>query len=127
VNLSKYALYVLAATAVSQAALLPLLSAEMRPAVALGATLAALNVVLAFALAAWGMRRSPKAFLAAVLGGMAARMGLVLVAVVLALTLLGVPKLPLTFSLLAYFVPFLAFELAVLHRSVPNRAAADAR
>jgi hypothetical protein len=118
---------VLIATASSLAVLLPLLAKETRAAVALGAILAAFNVVLAFALAFWGLRRSPKAFLTAVLGGMAARLGVVLVAVVLALTWLGMPKGPLVLSLLAYFVPFLVFELAVLHRAVPPPPAANLR
>jgi hypothetical protein len=58
---------------------------------------------------------------------MAARLGVVLVAVVLALTWLGMPKGPLVLSLLAYFVPFLVFELAVLHRAVPPPPAANLR
>ena len=122
-TLSKYALFVLTATAASQAILLPLLSAETRPAVALGAVLAALNVVLAFALAALGSvaRRKPSW---AVFGGMAARMGVVLLAVVFAMTA-SKYQVPLVLSLLAYFVPLLVFELAVLHRSTP--APADAR
>ena len=115
----KYARIVLATTAVTQAAVLPFLSTELRPAVALGAALAAINVLAAFALAAWGLKHSPKAFLAAVLGGMAARMGMVLLAVALALSVFGLPRLPLALSLLGYFMPFLALEIAVLHKSTP--------
>ena len=55
-------------------------------------------------------------FLRAVLGGMLARMAALLAAVVAAVLFLGVPKLPLAVSLLSYFVLFLVFELAVLHR-----------
>ena len=114
-----YARIVLASTASTQAVLLPLLPAGQRPAVATGALLAAANVLAAFALAAWGLKHSPKAFLAAVLGGMAARMGVVLLAVVLALGVFGLPRLPLALSLLGYFMPFLALEIAVLHKSTP--------
>ena len=112
-----YARIVFATTGVTQAAVLPFLSGDARPAVALGATLAAANVLAAFALASWGLTRSPKAFLAAVLGGMAARMGIVLLLVVLALTLFNLPRLPLALSLLGYFMPFLVLELAALHKS----------
>ena len=114
-----YARIVLAITAITQAVLLPLLPGDLRPAVALGAALSAANVLAAFALAAWGLKHSPKAFLAAVLGGMAARMGVVLLAVALALSFFGLPRLPLALSLLGYFMPFLALEIAVLHKSTP--------
>lgn len=120
----KNALVVLMSAGLTQAVLLPFLSGETRGAVALGAVLAAANVLAAFALAAWGLKQPPKAFLAAVLGGMVARMGLVLLTVVLAVTLLGVPKLPLVFSLLGYFVPFLLLELRAFHRSTPSPAEA---
>lgn len=120
----KYAVFILGAALLSQAALLPWLAEGLRPAVALGAALAVSNVLLAFALAAWGLKRSPRAFLGAVLGGMMARLGLVLLAVAVAVAGFGVPKVPLTMTLLGYFVPFLVFELAVLHRSTPGPAVA---
>lgn len=119
-----YTRIVLMATVVSQGALLPFLSADVRPAVALGAALAAANVTAAFALAAWGLKHSPKAFLAAVLGGMAVRMGLVLLALVAGMALFGLPRLPLALSLIGYFMPLLALEIAVLHKSTPARAVA---
>lgn len=119
-----YARIVLVTTGFTQAVLLPFLSGDTRLAVALGALLAAANVLAAFALAAWGLKRSPKAFLAAVLGGMAARMGVVLLAVVLALTVFALPRLPLALSLLGYFMPFLALEIAALHKSTPTHAVA---
>ena len=37
--------------------------------------------------------------------------------------MLGLPKLPLAFSLLAYFVAFLVFEMAVLHEQRPGAVA----
>ena len=120
----KYARIVLATTALTQAVLLPLLPGDVRPAVALGAALAAANVLAAFALAAFGLERSPKAFLAAVLGGMAVRMGAVLLAVVVALRFFGQPRLPLALSLLGYFMPFLALELTALHKSTSAPAVA---
>lgn len=119
-----YARIVLVSTVLTQAVLLPLLSGDVRLAVALGALLAAANVLVAFALTAWGLKRPPKAFLVAVLGGMAARMGVVLLAAVLALRFFGLPRLPLALSLLGYFMPFLALEIAALHRSTPAPAVA---
>jgi hypothetical protein len=124
VTFGKYALFILGAAGLSQAALLPWLSEGLRPAVALGAALAVSNVLLAFALAAWGLKRSPRAFLGAVLGGMMARLGLVLLAVAVAVAVFEFPKVPLAMTLLGYFVPFLVFELAVLHRSTPAPAVA---
>ena len=87
-----------------------------RKAAAYGAALAGANTLLAFVLARWGFRRSNTVFLGAVLGGMVGRMGVMLAAVVAGVLLLGLPKVPLAVSLLAYFVVFLVFELMVLHR-----------
>jgi hypothetical protein len=125
VTFGKYALIILGAASLSQAVLLPLVSEAVRPAVALGAALAVANVLLAFALAAWGLRRSPRVFLGAVLGGMMVRLALVLLAVVLAVAVFETPKVPLAMTLLSYFVPLLVFELAVLHRRTPPRAPAQ--
>jgi len=91
-------------------------AAEAWPAAALGAVLATANTLVAFVTATWSLRRSQQVFLGAVLGGMTLRMGLLLAAVVVAVLWAGVPRLPLAFSLLAYFVLFLVFELTVLHR-----------
>jgi hypothetical protein len=127
VTFGNYARIVLASTLLTQAALLPLLPGGVRSAVALGAALAAANVLAAFALAAWGLKHSPKAFLAAVLGGMAARMGLVLLIVALGLSVFGLPRLPLALSLLGYFMPFLALEITALHKSTPAPATVRTR
>ena len=43
-------------------------------------------------------------------------MTVLLGAVLVGVLVLGLPKLPLTFSLLAYFVAFLVLELAVISR-----------
>jgi hypothetical protein len=52
-------------------------------------------------------------------------MGLMLAAVIVAVLVLGLPRIPLAVSLLAHFVAFLALELTVLHRrtSSPVEAA----
>jgi hypothetical protein len=95
-------------------------------AVALGALLAALNTLTAYGLVRWSAGRSTTAFMRAILGGMVARMGVLLAAVVAAVLVLGLPKVPLAVSLLAYFVSFLALELAVLPKR-PLAPHAEAR
>jgi hypothetical protein len=52
---------------------------------------------------------------------MVGRMGLLLVAVVVGVLALGLPKVPLAIALLTYFVLFLVMELAILHRHTPGR------
>ena len=89
-------------------------------AVVLGGLIASANTLAAYGLVRWAEKRSANAFMAAVLGGMVGRMGLMLAVVVGAVLVLGVPKLPLAFSLLSYFVFFLVFELAVLQKQRPG-------
>jgi hypothetical protein len=92
------------------------LDAPARWAVALGALIAVLNTTAAHGLVRWSAGRSTTAFLRAVLGGMVARMALMLLAVLAGVLLLGLPRFPLAFSLLPYFVCFLTMELVILHR-----------
>ena len=115
-TLARYVAVVLGAVGASLGVAWPALSAEARPAVLTGALLAALNTVGAYFLALWSAGRSNNAFFVAVLGGMLARMGVLLGAVVLGVLVAGLPKVPLTVSLLSYFVVFLVLELAVLSR-----------
>ena len=113
---ARYVAVVLGAVGASLCAAWPMLAAEARPAVLAGALLAAANTILAYFLALWSAGRSNNTFFVAVLGGMLARMTVLLGAVLIAVLVLGLPKLPLIFSLLAYFVAFLVLELAVLSR-----------
>lgn len=126
-SLKRYALIVLAIVSGSLL-LLPALSgvldAGARMAALFGAFLAALNTLLAFFLVSWSEKRSTNVFLRAVLGGMVARMALLLAAVVLGVIYLGLPKVPLAISLLSYFVLFLVFELRVLHKRTTPAAQA---
>ena len=115
-TLARYTAVVLGAVGASLCAAWPTLSPEARPAVLTGALLAALNTVCAYFLALWSAGRSNNAFFVAVLGGMAARMTVLLGSVLVGVLFVGLPKLPLTFSILAYFVAFLVLELAVLSR-----------
>ena len=121
---ARYATVVLGSVAVTLAAAWPALAAEWRAAVLTGAALASVNTVLAYLAAIGTMDKSPNVFLGAVLGGMVARMGLMLVAFVMAVRMGALPAVPLAASLLAYFVGFLVFELALLHRRTSARAVA---
>jgi hypothetical protein len=116
VTFARYTAVVLGAVGASLGVAWPMLATEARPAVLTGALLAAVNTICAYFLALWSAGRSNNAFFVAVLGGMLARMTVLLGAVVLGVLVVGLPKLPLTFSLLAYFVAFLVLELAVLSR-----------
>lgn len=115
-TLARYTAVVLGAVGASLCAAWPVLPADARLAVLTGALLAALNTVCAYFLAVWSAGRSNNAFFTAVLGGMLARMTLLLGAVILGVLFVGLPKLPFTISLLSYFVVFLVLELAVLSR-----------
>ena len=112
----RYALVVLGVVGATLAGAWPALAAEARAAALVGAFLSAANTIVAYGLTLWSMARSPNIFLGVVLGGMVGRMGLMLVAFVIAARGLGLPALPLAVSVLSYFVAFLVFELAVLHR-----------
>jgi hypothetical protein len=124
VTLARYTAVVLGAVGASLCAAWPMLAAEARPAVLTGALLAAVNTVCAYFLALWSAGRSNNAFFVAVLGGMLARMTVLLGAVLVGVLVAGLPKLPLTFSILAYFVAFLVLELAVVSRR-PTGASAQ--
>ena len=127
-SLEKYAVVVLAVVAVSLGGFWALdgasLGPRVLPAAALGAGLAALNSLAAYALVLWSARRSTNTFLGVVLGGMVGRMGVMLAAVVVAVLVLGLPRIPLAVSLLGHFVVLLVLELTVLHRRTSSPAEA---
>ena len=122
----RYAAIVLAIMIGSLGLVLPLLSSlgrgEFREPTLAGAALAALNTLAAYGLILWSKGRSPNVFLGAVLGGMVGRMGLMIAAFLSLVLYLGIPKVPLAFALLSYFVLFLVLELSVLN-SRPGREA----
>jgi hypothetical protein len=123
VSLYRYSLIVLAVVLGSLALAWPALGRlgeSGRAAALLGGMLAATNALLAYALVLATERRTPKAFMATVLGGMLGRMAAMLAAVVAAVQWLGVPKVPLAVSLLSYFAIFLAFEIAILQRKTTS-------
>jgi hypothetical protein len=103
---------------------LPSLDGAAREASALGVLLAGLNSLAAYGLALWASTRSTVAFMRAVLGGMIARLALVLGAVVVAVLVFDLPRVPLAVSLLGSFAVLLGFELSVLHRTTGRAVAA---
>jgi MFS family permease len=124
VSLGRYAVFVLAVVAGSLGLVWlgfgQRLTAPALQGIVFGGVLAAANTLAAYGLVRWSEKRSANAFMGAVLGGMVGRMGLMLAAVVGAVLLLGLPKVPLAVSLLSYFVLFLVFEIAVLHKQRPG-------
>jgi hypothetical protein len=119
VSLGRYCSIIVGVTALSLAGLrvaLARFDPETWRAVSVGGALAAANAAAAYALVAWSTGRSNVVFFRAVLGGTLGRMAALLVGVLVAIVGFGVPRLPLVASLLAYFVAFLVFEVAVVHR-----------
>jgi hypothetical protein len=114
-SLRRYSAIVLATLVLSLGALRAALSEATWVAAAIGALLAALNTVAAFALVRWSASHSNLAFFQAILGGMVVRMAVLLGATVAAI-LGGLPRVPFATALLAYFAGFLALELTVTHR-----------
>jgi len=122
VSVARYASIVLLAVVATMVALLAALRDHLGSsgvaALLTGAVIAALNSVAAYGLVAWSAGRSTTSFFRAILGGMLARMAFMLAAVVVGILALGLPRVPLVFSLLGYFVALLAFEVTVVSRRV---------
>jgi hypothetical protein len=126
VTLGRFALVVLAVVALSVTVILVLdLAGASRAAALYAAAVATLNALAAFGVMRWAEGRPTAAFLTAVLGGMGVRMVGVLVAVLLAVTVLDLPRLALVASLFGHFVVFLVLEMIAVNARRP--ALADAR
>lgn len=123
-SLGRYALLVLAVVAATLGFMGPLLRSSLGRlglvAAVVGVGLATANTLAAYALVVWSEGRPTKAFLGAVLGGMLGRMALMLAAVLACVRYFDLPRVPLTVSLLGYFVFFLILELAVVQRKPEN-------
>ena len=118
-SFARYAQLVTAVAGVSLALLWPLagrMGAAGWSAAAWGAVLAVLNSLAAYRLVRWADGKPTVAFFRAVLGGMLARMALLLVAIVLLLRVADLPTVPFVVSLLGHFVAFLVLETAVVSR-----------
>jgi hypothetical protein len=98
--------------------------AASRWATLYGGALAVVNTVAAYFLVVWSDHRPTSVFLRAVLWGTAGRMAALLGGVAAGILALGLPRLPLVVSVLAYFLTFLVIELTILHRrrAVPGAA-----
>lgn len=92
--------------------------AASRWATLYGGALAVLNAVAAYFLVVWSDRRPTSVFFRVVLWGTAGRMAALVGGVAAGILALGLPRLPLVVSVLAYFIVFLAIELTILHRRV---------
>jgi cobalamin synthase len=123
VSFGRYVTIVLGLDAVSLSVLSPLAGPQPQVwlAIALGATLATVNTLVAFGLVRWSDARSNTAFFRAVIGGTLGRMAALLGAVAAAVVVAALPRLPLVISVLSYFVAFLVLELMVVHRTVGRR------
>jgi hypothetical protein len=121
VSLRRYSLIIVGAVVLLAMALRPALALDAWRGALLGAGLAAVNAIAAYALVVWSAGRGNTAFFRAVLGGTLARMAFVLAAVVAAIIGLGLPPTPLLATLLGCFVAFLTLELAVVHRRSGGR------
>jgi O-antigen/teichoic acid export membrane protein len=86
-------------------------------AVAWGAALAVLNTLASYRLVRWSRDKPNATFFRAILGGMLARMGVLLVAVAVGLRVAALPPAPFVASLLGHFVLFLVLETAVVSRT----------
>ena len=125
-SVGRYAGIVGAVVAVTLAALVLGLGGRLASgdvtAILVGSSIAAANSIAAYWLVVWSAGRSNVWFFRAILGGMLARMTFMLAVVVAGILLFGLPRLPLVFSLLAYFVALLVFELAVVSRRLSQPA-----
>ena len=95
------------------------LSAAAAEAAVFGATVAAINAILAHLLVVRTSGRPTSVFLKLVIGGMAGRIALVLVAVSVAVAVLDLPGLPLVLSLLGHFAVFLGLEVVAVNSMAP--------
>jgi hypothetical protein len=124
VSLSRYT-FVVSAVAASSLLLVwgvgpHRLDAMDRWAALYGGTLALLNTVGAYFLVLWSDRRPTVVFLRTVLWGTLGRMMALLVGVVVGILALGLPRMPLIVSLLAYFLVFFVIQTTILHRRAPT-------
>jgi hypothetical protein len=123
VTLVRYTAVVAGVAGLSWLAVAKFLDGPARGAVGFSAALTTINTIAAFAIVTWAAARPLKPFLAAVFGGMLARLAALLVAVGLAISHLGFRTFPLVAALFVYFSVFLAFELAVVNRTASPHSA----
>ena len=93
-------------------------SAEVIAAISAGAALSTANAVLGFLAIEYAFGKSSMTFLKIVLGGMGVRMVMMLGIMLALILVLGVPAVPLTVSVLVFYVVYLVFEILFLQKKV---------
>jgi len=100
-----------------------LATGEVRTAVAAGAALSTINVMLGYIAIRYSFDKSYTTFLKAVLGGMGLRLLFMLGAFIALIAGFGLQPVPLTASLLGFYAVFMVLEIVFIQRSmtVKNR------
>jgi hypothetical protein len=98
-------------------------SGEVRFAVAAGAALSTVNVMLGYAAIRYSFDRSHTTFLKAVLGGMGVRLLVMLGAFTALIMVFAVQAVALTVSLLAFYAVFMVLEIVFIQQrmTIKNR------
>jgi hypothetical protein len=96
-------------------------SADVVTGAILGTILSVLNVSAGMYSASMAMRKSYSTFLKVVLGGMAARMSILLAAFFVLIRVYGVHTLALTISLLGFYLIFLMLEIREIQKMVEEK------
>lgn len=93
-----------------------LASGDIRAAVAAGAGLSTLNVILGYGAIRYSFDKSHTTFLKAVLGGMGLRLVVMLGAFTLLVVGLGMHPVALTVSLLGFYAVFMVLEIVYIQQ-----------
>ncbi len=117
----RVAIVLLSAAAATAYPLLRFGGVDIACAAGAGALLSTLNVLAGFLTIEIAFGKSYTAFLKAVLGGMGVRMVLMLGALMLCITVLGLHTVALTVSLLSFYVVYLVLEVLYLQKKVLAR------
>jgi hypothetical protein len=90
--------------------------ADVRSAVAAGAAVSSVNVMLGYLAIRYSFDKSHTTFLKAVLGGMGLRLAFMLGAFTVLLLVFGMRPMALTLSLLAFYAVFMVLEIVHIQR-----------
>ena len=96
-------------------------SVEIRAAVAAGAALSTVNVMLGYMAIRYSFDRSHTTFLKAVLGGMGLRLFFMLGAFIALIVGFGMHPVALTVSLLGFYTVFMVLEIVYIQRRMTVR------
>jgi cation transporter-like permease len=96
-------------------------SGEVRTAVAAGAALSTVNVMLGYMAIRYSFDRSHTTFLKAVLGGMGLRLLFMLGAFTALIMGFGLNPVALTVSLLGFYAVFMVLEIVYIQRRMTDR------